>query len=62
MPKKPEPKLITMAKLASIVGCSERTIERRIKDSGLPAYRVGALVRLDQDEALRYIKSGRCAK
>lgn len=62
MPEKPEPKLITMAQLAAIVGCSERTVERRIRDSGLPAYRIGALVRLDQEEALRFIKSGRCTK
>ena len=62
MPEKAEPKLITMAQLAALAGCSERTIERRIRDSDLPAYRIGVLVRLDRDEALRHIKSGGCAK
>lgn len=45
---------------AKIIGVSVKTIERRIKDNTLPAYRVGHLIRIKESDVISMIENGRC--
>lgn len=43
----------TRASAARLTGVSEKTIDRRIKDGTLPAYRIGRAIRISDDDLLR---------
>ena len=43
----------TRASAARLTGVSEKTIDRRIKDGTLPAYRIGRSIRISDDDLLR---------
>ena len=43
----------TRASAARLTGMSEKTIDRRIKDGTLPAYRIGRSIRISDDDLLR---------
>jgi excisionase family DNA binding protein len=51
--------ILTVADAARALSCSERTVEREIRDGRLPAIRVRGLVRIDPDDLRAYIDRSR---
>jgi excisionase family DNA binding protein len=47
--------LLTLAEAADRLGCSTRTLRRRIDDGSLPAFRDGGLVRVREADLERYV-------
>ena len=48
---------LTVEELAELTCISEKTIRRHIKAGKLPAYHIGALVRLDPHETAEWLRS-----
>lgn len=55
----PLPNLLTIDAAASILGCSMRTLRRRIKAGELPVIRDGRLVRVHPQDLSRYVAARR---
>jgi excisionase family DNA binding protein len=53
--------LVSVREAAIVMACSPQTVRRRIAAGCLSAYRHGRIVRLDQDEVIRYITGHRQA-
>jgi excisionase family DNA binding protein len=50
-------RLLTLDEAARRIGCSTRTLRRRIGDGSLPAFRDGGLVRVRDDDLERYVSA-----
>jgi excisionase family DNA binding protein len=48
-------RLLTLDEAAARLGCSTRTLRRRILDGSLPAFRDGGLVRIREADLDRYV-------
>lgn len=48
-------RLLTLGDVADYLGCSVRTVKRRVRAGGLPAYRDGRLVRVREADLARYV-------
>ncbi len=48
--------LLRLAEVSAIIGCSVKTIARRIAAGDLPVIRDGRMVRVHPDDLTRYIK------
>jgi excisionase family DNA binding protein len=48
-------RLLTLPQAAEVLGCSTRTLRRRIRDGSLPAFRDGGLVRVREADLDRYV-------
>jgi excisionase family DNA binding protein len=48
-------RLLTIVETAETLGCSERTIRRRISEGALPAFRDRGLVRVREGDLERYV-------
>ncbi|MGH2997826.1 MAG: helix-turn-helix domain-containing protein [Gaiellaceae bacterium] len=48
-------RLLTLVQAADRLGCSTRTLRRRIADGSLPAFRDGGLVRVRVGDLERYV-------
>lgn len=53
------PRLLTLQDTAAALGCSVKTLRRRIADGQLAVIRDGRLVRVDPEDLERYIRSRR---
>jgi excisionase family DNA binding protein len=49
------PRLLNIPEVADLLGCSPRTVHRRIADGALPAFRDGQLVRVSERDLEDYI-------
>jgi excisionase family DNA binding protein len=55
-PSGPKPvRLLTLAAVAEALGCSIRTLRRRIEARELPVIRDGRLIRIDPEDLRRYL-------
>ena len=50
-------RVLTIVETAETLGCSERTIRRRISEGALPAFRDRGLVRVREGDLERYVAS-----
>jgi excisionase family DNA binding protein len=57
--KRALPRLLNLQEVAEILGCSVRTVRRRIDDRELPSIPIGRLVRVHPDDLDRYIAERR---
>ena len=58
----PEPvRLLTLAAVAEALGCSIKTVRRRIATRELPVIRDGRLLRIDAEDLRRYLAVRRFA-
>lgn len=57
--KQPPQKLLTLPDVAEILGCSLKTLRRRIDAGELAVIRDGRLIRVHPDDLNRYIQSRR---
>ncbi|GGH41559.1 DNA binding domain-containing protein, excisionase family [Cribrihabitans marinus] len=48
--------LLTVAQVSTVLGCSEKTVQRRIASGDLPVIRDGGMVRVHPDDLERYIR------
>jgi len=48
--------LLRLAEVSAILGCSVKTITRRISSGDLPVFRDGRMVRVHPGDLARYIK------
>ena len=55
----PLPRLLSLAQAAEVLGCSLKTLRRRIKDGDLPVIRDGRLVRVHPQDLARYVAARR---
>ena len=53
------PRLLTLAETAQALGCSIKTVRRRIAARDLPAIHDGRLIRIDPEDFRRYLASRR---
>ena len=54
-PGDPLPRLLSLADAAAILGCSLKTLRRRIEEGQLPVIRDGRLVRIHPQDLTRYV-------
>jgi len=52
-------RLLTIQDAAAAIGCSVKTLRRRIEDGALPVFRDGRLIRIHPDDLARFINSRR---
>ena len=49
------PRLLSLEDTAEVLGCSQKTLQRRIKAGELPVIRDGRLVRVHPQDLARYV-------
>jgi excisionase family DNA binding protein len=54
------PRLLTVPEAAEALSLSERTVWRRIKAQEIECYRLGGVVRIAEDELIRFLENRRC--
>jgi excisionase family DNA binding protein len=50
------PRLLTLDETRQILGCSMKTLRRRIADGAIPVIRDGRLIRIHPEDLKRYIQ------
>jgi excisionase family DNA binding protein len=50
-------RLLTIEQVAEVLGCSPRTVQRRITSGALPIFRDGQMVRVRERDLERYISA-----
>jgi excisionase family DNA binding protein len=60
-PRREPPQLLTLAETARALGCSIKTLRRRIATREMPAIRDGRLLRVDAEDLRRYLAMRRIA-
>lgn len=58
-PGTPLPRLLSLAEAAEVLGCSPKTLQRRIRAGELPVIRDGRLVRVHPEDLARYVAGRR---
>jgi excisionase family DNA binding protein len=58
-PGSPLPRLLSLEETREILGCSPKTLQRRIKAGELPVVRDGRLVRVHPQDLDRYVAARR---
>jgi excisionase family DNA binding protein len=58
-PLEPPVRLFTLDEVCTVLGCSLKTLRRRIDDGALAVIRDGRLVRVHPDDLARYIRQRR---
>jgi excisionase family DNA binding protein len=51
----PLPRLLSLSDAAAVLGCSLKTLRRRIDEGELPVIRDGRLVRIHPEDLTRYV-------
>ncbi len=52
-----EERFLSVEEIVPYLGVSKRSIYRLIKEKGLPAYKIGKLIRLKKTEVEKWLKS-----
>src|SRR4051794_4911686 len=55
-------RLLTLADVAGVLGCSLSTVRRRVREGALPRYADGRLVRVREDDLRRYVAERVCRR
>ncbi len=58
-PSDPLPRLLSLTETADLLGCSLKTLQRRIRAGELPVIRLGRLVRVHPADLARYVAARR---
>jgi excisionase family DNA binding protein len=53
------PRLLSLAETADLLGCSMKTLQRRVQAGDLPVIRDGRLVRVHPEDLRRYVAARR---
>ena len=52
-------KFLNLAEVAKILACSTRNLRRLAHLKAIPAYRIGGMIKFEQDELLKWIQENK---